>query len=49
MLVAKINELRVKNRRLKEAKNNINVKIEPKNLPLCNSVNILVNDTPLPW
>ena len=48
ILVAKINELRVKKIRLKEEKNNINVKMDPKNLPLCNSVKILVNETPLP-
>ena len=48
ILVAKINELRVKKIKLKEEKNNINVKIEPKNFPLCNSVKILVNETPLP-
>ena len=48
MLVAKINELRVKKIKLKEEKNNINVNIEPKNFPLCNSVKILVKETPLP-
>jgi hypothetical protein len=48
ILVAKINELRVKKIKLKEEKNNINVKIDPKNFPLCNSVKILVNETPLP-
>ena len=49
ILVAKINELRVKKIKLKEEKNNINVNIEPKNFPLCNSVKILVKETPLPW
>ena len=48
MIVAKINELSVKKIKLKEEKNNIKVKIDPKNFPLCNSVKILVNETPLP-
>ena len=48
MFVEKINELTVKKIMLKEEKNNNNVKIDPKNFPLCNSVKILVNETPFP-
>ena len=49
MFVEKINELTVKKIMLKEEKNITKVKIEPKNFPLCNSVKILVSETPSPW
>ena len=49
ILVPNINELNVKNIKLKEDKNNINTNIEPKNLPLCSSVSIFNIETPLPW